>query len=917
MKTAMFLAAALLLAGVAGAQSDVDNMMTMFFDPEEFVDENTNIDPGNTVFQAYIVLLNSTVLSVGGYELGITLSDPSLVVLDATGPNGWTNFGSVLNHLAGYGAPLPAPSSGVVLATLTLLHYGSGLVEIHFGNAFPPSFPDIEVPVIADGENPDTLLLCTLPTADGLVATINGPGIHIPSVFVPLAIGVAVAADGDNLAATAAEATDGFDPGLDRHAPAGSILHFTHPEWTPPDSLDHDVRPLFDPFVQAKTWTLEVVTVVENPYEPETVVITFAPDFAESDGIGLRLYDHLAGVSVSLWPGLTYTYTANIDETRTFALLVGASVVPEHVSVGIFGRVGYLRDNDNLALTLDGATDGWDALYDYPEPAPPPEYFLSVNFYHPDWPLGPRFQTDARAPYDAVHDQRIWPLRLETDQAGPVILRFSPNFTINDGIGLVLHDPGTAQTINLLPSLSCQIEMLEPIHDLELRVGGVNPPTLDPLAREVAAGWSLIGLPLQPPPGANLADVVLDDCPGPAYLYILNDVGAYESRGGTAPPSRHTGYWLGATAAFTWDMPGTVDLTPIVVPARLGWNLVGNPLWFPASLGGLQLRRGGVTLSWNDAVAAGWTSASVYSYITAAGDYAPVTSLRSWHGYWVRSYLEDLEFVFDWRVFQAAAALAGVAGAPDLPDALDWSIELALRAPDGPVRKVRCGVHPEATPGYDSRHDQPEPPRSPAGGGLRFCSEHPEFAAGLDRSYRQDLTAPDVSEFAWDLRLETDTPGRYLLTWERHDWPPDHDLQLYRPDQNRVVVASLREQGSLAVDLGQTPVVLRLRTPDAWSSAPETVGPIDRLVAAPNPLNPATGLALDLARGGEVRVAIHDVRGRRVAELALGQLAAGRHTVSWQARDGAGRELASGVYFATLIRDGKRVGGITKLDVVR
>lgn len=916
MKIMMILASALLIAGGAAAQSGADNMMTMFFDPSNFVDEATNIDPGGGQFTAYVVLLNPTVETVGGYEVGITLSDPALLVLNVTGPNGWTNFGSNnLNHIAGYMVPVPASPDGVVLAMMTMVHYGTGLVEIYYGPSTPSSIPD--VPVIADGANPEILLPCSLPTANGLVATLNGPGIHIPDQFIPVSVGIAMPGDADNRAATDAEATDLFDPGLDLLSPFDSVLHFPHLDWDPPAHLDHDVTGLSDPYAQVKTWTFEVITTVENPYEPETVVLTFTPDFAETDGIGLRLYDHMAGVSVSLWPDLTYTYTASIDETRTFDILVGAVVTPDQVSVDVTGRIGSLVDIGNLARTLDGASDGWDVLYDLPEPAPPPYDYLSVNFHHPDWPLGPRFSTDTRAPYDPYDDQRVWPLRIETDQPGLVTLEFSPNFTINDGIGLALYDPVTGETFNLLPGLACEIEMPAQVHDLELRIGGANPPPLSPAARDIAAGWSLIGLPLQPPPGSNLADVILNDAAGPAYLFILNDDGAYEPRGGTAPPSRYHGYWLGATEPFTWDMEGDIALTALVVPARNGWNLVGNPLWFPASLGGLQVRQGTVTLPWDDAVAAGWTSATVYGYVTDAADYESVTSLLAWHGYWIRTHTEDLSFVFDWRTCQTAAALASVTGIPDLPDELDWSIDLALHTSDGPVRKVRCGVHPDATAGYDTRYDHPEPPHSPAAGGLRFSIERPEYADGLDRSYRQDLTSPTVEKFAWDLRLEADQPGRYTLSWDRRDWPDDHDLQLYRPDQNRVVVRSLRERDALAIDLAIAPVVLRLRTPSTLTGTLSTPILVDHVCAAPNPFNPATALNLELARGGRVHVAIYDVRGRCVGNLDLGRLAAGCHAVPWQARDTTGRDLASGVYFAVLFRDGEQVGTITKLSVVR
>ncbi|MEZ4386804.1 MAG: FlgD immunoglobulin-like domain containing protein [Candidatus Krumholzibacteriia bacterium] len=77
--------------------------------------------------------------------------------------------------------------------------------------------------------------------------------------------------------------------------------------------------------------------------------------------------------------------------------------------------------------------------------------------------------------------------------------------------------------------------------------------------------------------------------------------------------------------------------------------------------------------------------------------------------------------------------------------------------------------------------------------------------------------------------------------------------------------------------------------------------------AAPNPFNPRTQVFFNLASTGEVRLAVHDARGRLVAVLADGVLAAGDHAVAWNGTDRTGRRLGSGVYFARL-----EAGGLTR-----
>jgi len=180
MKKLLVLALVALMAGGAMAQWEGDNMMGLFFSGEEFTDDTTNLDAPGAPFNSYIVTLNPEMMSVSGYEVGISISDPSVFVLSAVGPNGWTNFGDNTNHLAGFGTPVPVVDNAAVLCVLQLLYSGTDTVNITFGAATPPSIPDHDGPVLADGANPDILMPC-FATSDesmgGLVATLNGEGV--------------------------------------------------------------------------------------------------------------------------------------------------------------------------------------------------------------------------------------------------------------------------------------------------------------------------------------------------------------------------------------------------------------------------------------------------------------------------------------------------------------------------------------------------------------------------------------------------------------------------------------------------------------------------------------------------------------------------------------------------------------------
>lgn len=171
MRTALCLCLAAALVGPAVAYDG--NTMGMFFSDSDFNDEARNFNTSSAPFSGYVVLLEPTVSTVGGYEVGIDISESMVFVLGADGPNGWTNFGGNLNHLVGYVTPLPVYGDGTVLCTVQLLYTMNQYVQIHFHASDPASMPG--VPVIADGGDPTVLIGCNVIGPDGHVASLNRP----------------------------------------------------------------------------------------------------------------------------------------------------------------------------------------------------------------------------------------------------------------------------------------------------------------------------------------------------------------------------------------------------------------------------------------------------------------------------------------------------------------------------------------------------------------------------------------------------------------------------------------------------------------------------------------------------------------------------------------------------------------------
>ena len=65
----------------------------------------------------------------------------------------------------------------------------------------------------------------------------------------------------------------------------------------------------------------------------------------------------------------------------------------------------------------------------------------------------------------------------------------------------------------------------------------------------------------------------------------------------------------------------------------------------------------------------------------------------------------------------------------------------------------------------------------------------------------------------------------------------------------------------------------------------------------PNPFNPRTNISFELKRADNVSVTVYNIKGQRVVTLLKNHLEPGRHTVTWEGKNIAGRNVATGVYF--------------------
>ena len=69
---------------------------------------------------------------------------------------------------------------------------------------------------------------------------------------------------------------------------------------------------------------------------------------------------------------------------------------------------------------------------------------------------------------------------------------------------------------------------------------------------------------------------------------------------------------------------------------------------------------------------------------------------------------------------------------------------------------------------------------------------------------------------------------------------------------------------------------------------------------APNPFTSTTTIHFNIPNRSDVRVRIYDMDGKIVSTLADGMYGPGEHTVTWNAVDSQGEQVATGYYYYTL-----------------
>ena len=318
-----------------------------------------------------------------------------------------------------------------------------------------------------------------------------------------------------------------------------------------------------------------------------------------------------------------------------------------------------------------------------------------------------------------------------------------------------------------------------------------------------------------------------------------------------------------------------------------GWNQIGTPYLFPVSVSAIL-----------DSNQAGIIEPTFWFW-NGAG-YEQATTLRPWHGYWVRTLASvntDLVIPRLDADIVSPRRLSTRAGHP--PGADGWALQLIASA--GAMRDAAnfAGVHNRSLEAWDPQ-DISEPPSIGEGAvSLSFLHEYWSIFPGR---YAGDIRAKGEEGYTWSFMVESDLP----------DIPATVEVAgLERlPVNMQVVLIDLKP--SVEVNLQQwrklTYIPEKRHKRRAFTliagfsayvkSAREILIPatISLRQNVPNPFNPSTTIAFDLPKFAHIQLRILNILGQAVRRLVDDTRSAGRHTVRWNGTNDRGRAVASGIY---------------------
>jgi len=345
-------------------------------------------------------------------------------------------------------------------------------------------------------------------------------------------------------------------------------------------------------------------------------------------------------------------------------------------------------------------------------------------------------------------------------------------------------------------------------------------------------------------------------------------------------------YWL-ITKNDEQINTGPGKSTPIFSSTRRnlsdGWNMIGNPYYFPIDL------EGHVIFSENvEPILYEWNGSS----------YNSTTYMVPKGGNWVFSNGSGMmEFFPMWKPSSQSEAIPEET-ANDEED-FNWKAKIITKAGNRYDETATFGVHESASDTWD-RFDYHEPPV--IGDYISMAFDNDTWAKN-GGSYSQDIRSEGRTQ-TWNLAARSNIKGIVNLSLEDvHAIPSHQDVRLVDPVLG--IVYNLRSEKAVTFTSqgNENPYYFKLIVGEAddIQSQLDDMGMVpnnfELFQNTPNPFNPVTNIRVSLVEDARITLKVYNLLGKEVNTLALNQsLSKGNHRFIWAGKDDNGYQLPSGVY---------------------
>jgi len=223
--------------------------------------------------------------------------------------------------------------------------------------------------------------------------------------------------------------------------------------------------------------------------------------------------------------------------------------------------------------------------------------------------------------------------------------------------------------------------------------------------------------------------------------------------------------------------------------------------------------------------------------------------------------------------------------------------------------EIVFGVSKVKRDSIDFMLDYPEAPVKNLNNNLSFYfpvdpEENSYSFSRLNRYLYTPFSNTDEETKEWHFAIDVNELSPITLQADLSDLPTGYSVKINLSGQTYVLNANSPEITFTPDEIGTINGILIVG--NQFVSSDEHIAKPFTVSAYPNPFNPITNIAFNLATASEIEINIYNIKGQKVTTIINDKLRAGNHVLQWNGKDKNGKACASNIYFAQVKLNGKQ-----------